>query len=96
LDVGDVDFVDDTVDTFPEELPHDFLVIDTASTLFEQFLLHGSETMRRHVDASRSGRSCGVFGFEFFIVFLSDEVWSLLESLNERGILVLLLGDVVD
>lgn len=96
MDVGDVDFVDNTVDTFPEKLPHHFLVIDTACIVFEQFFLHGSETMRGYVDTSCSGGPCGVLGFEFFVVFFVEEVGSLLESVNERGIFVLVLGDVVD
>lgn len=96
LDVGDVDFVDDTVDTFSEEFPHHFLVIDATSIFFEDFLLHGSETMGRNVDTSGSDGSGGVLGFDFLIVFFGKEVGGLLESLDERGIFVLLLGNVVD
>ncbi len=96
LDVGDVDFVNDTVDTFSEEFPHHFLVFDAASVFFEDFLLHGSETMGRDVDASSSEGSGGVLGFEFLIVFFGKEVGCLFESLDERGIFVLLLGNVVN
>lgn len=88
LYVGDVDFVDDTVDTFPEEFPHHFLVIDASGVFFKEFLLDGSEAMGRYVDTSGSEGFGGVLGFEFLVVFLCKEIGCLLEGLDEGGILV--------
>jgi hypothetical protein len=57
LNIGDVDFVDDTIDTFSKKFPHHFLVVYSSSVFFEDFLLHGSETVRRYVDTSSSDGS---------------------------------------
>lgn len=50
LDVHDVHLVDDTVDTFPEQLPHQFLVLDAGLALHHYLLLELAKFMWRNVD----------------------------------------------
>ena len=96
MDVRDVDLVDDTVDTFPEEFPHHSLMFDSTGLFFHELLLDGSEFVGRNVDTSCADRFGGVLGFEFFIELFDEKIRGLFESLDQGRVLVLLLGNFMN
>ena len=89
MDVGDVDFIDDSVDTFPEKFPHEALVVDASAVLLlHHFFLHGSQFMGWHVNTSSS---LGFVFFKIFVVLNSQEIGLFLEA-TDNGFDLLLLS----